>query len=115
MTHEPRGAWLAAFRLHALTLAPTQAAISLSVSGVRDEEKENRARSQLSVRAKGMKGETPVKKTRSRNSGGGLNLTAGGKNYLKTQGWNLFFKEAKEKPWVEFFQANLLGLKKEAN
>lgn len=42
--------------LHTLTLAFTEAVISLSVSGVRDEEKETRAGSQLRARAKGMNG-----------------------------------------------------------
>lgn len=45
ITHKPQGVWLAALRLQALTLASTEAVISLSVSGVREEEKETRTRS----------------------------------------------------------------------
>lgn len=61
-THKALGAELAAMRLHALTLASTEAVISLSVSGVRDEEKETRTGSQLRARAKGTNGRDTAEK-----------------------------------------------------
>lgn len=115
-THKPVGAELEAVRLHALTLASTEAVISLSVSGVRDEEKETRTGSQL--RAKGRRarmGETPVKKERSRSGGGDMNLMSSGRNCAKKRARNLVSGSRQEEPRVEFIPEDLAGLKNKAH
>lgn len=45
ITHKALGTWSGTLRLHALDSASTEAEISLSVSGVREEVKETRTRS----------------------------------------------------------------------
>ncbi len=104
ITHKPQGVWLAALRLHAFTLASTEAVISLSGSGVRKEEKETRTRRWLKVRAKGMWGETPVKEERTRDNGRDLNLMSTGRNCTGKSGAGMRLLESRGQGgrWMSF-------------
>ena len=103
ITHKPLGAWLAALRLLDLTLASTDAVISLSISGTREQEKETRTRGQLKVRGKGKRGKTLLKKKRARSIVGDLNLILIGRNCTVNQSWDL----PREGQWLDFFPEQL--------